>query len=241
MANFVLVHGAWHGGWCWTPLKQRLCALGHQVHAPTLTGLGERAHLLSADITADTHVTDIVNTLRWRDLRDVILVGHSYGGLIITGAADRCVDRIRALVYFDAFVPEQSEQAIFQNANPERMAAFQRQIDAGAIGLEPDGASITWAEDPDLRAYILSKCTPQPKGTFATGVTLSGQQDEVSNKHYIVAAKNSQSPFQREYERLKTHADWTNDALNTWHDGMLEAPEQMAQMLDRYANNLQDK
>ena len=240
MATFVLVHGAWHGGWCWTPLKQRLCALGHQVHAPTLTGLGERAHLLSADITADTHVADIVNTLQWRDLTDIILVGHSYGGMIITGAADRCADRIRALVYFDAFVPEQSRQAIFQNANPERMAAFQRQIDAGAIGLEPDGASVTWAEDPDLRAYILSKCTPHPKGTFATGVTLSGQQNEVSNKHYIVAAKNSQSPFQHEYERLKTCADWSHDALNTWHDGMLEAPDQMAQMLDRYANNLQD-
>ena len=73
-------------------------------------------------------------------------MGHSYGGLIITGVADRCADRIRASVYFDAFVPERSEQAIFQNANPERMAAFQRQIDAGAIGLEPDGASITWAE-----------------------------------------------------------------------------------------------
>ena len=241
MATFVLVHGAWHGGWCWTPLKQKLCTLGHEVHAPTLTGLGERAHLLSADITADTHVADIVNTLRWRDLRDVILVGQSYGGLIITGVADRCADRIRASVYFDAFVPEQSEQAIFQNANPERMAAFQRQIEAGAIGLDPDGASITWAEDPDLRAYILSKCTPHPKGTFAKGVTLSGRQNEVSHKHYIIAAKNAQSPFQREYERLKIRADWTHDALNTWHDGMLEAPDQMAQMLDRYARNLLDK
>ena len=241
MATFVLVHGAWHGGWCWTPLKQKLCALGHEVHAPTLTGLGERAHLLSADITAETHVADIVNTLRWRDLRNVILVGHSYGGMIITGVADRCADHIRALVYFDAFVPEQSEQAIFQNANPDRMAAFQRQIDAGAIGLEPDGASVTWAEDPDLRSYILSKCTPHPKGTFARGVTLSGRQNEVPNKHYIIAAKNAKSPFQREYERLKTRADWTNDALNTWHDGMLEAPGQMAHMLDRYARNLLDE
>ena len=241
MANFVLVHGAWHGGWCWTPLKQRLCALGHQVHAPTLTGLGERAHLLSVDITADTHVTDIVNTLRWRDLRDFVLVGHSYGGLIITGVAYRCGDRIRALIYFDAFVPDQSEQAIFQTANPERMAAFQRQIDAGAIGLEPDGASVTWAEDPDLRAYILSKCTPQPKGTFAKGVTLLGRQNEVLNKHYIVAAKNKKSPFQREYGRMKTHRDWTHDVLNTWHDGILEAPDQMAHMLDRYARNLLDE
>ena len=241
MATFVLVHGAWHGGWCWTPLKQRLCALGHQVHTPTLTGLGERAHLLSAEITADPHATDIVNTHRWRDLRDVILVGHSYGGLIITSVADRCVDRIRALVYFDAFVPERSGQAIFQNANPERMAAFQRQIDAGAVGLELDGASITWAEDPDLRAYILSICTPQPKGTFAKGVTLSGQPNQVTHKHYIIAAKNAQSPFQREYERLKTRADWTHNTLNSWHDGMLDAPDQMAQMLDRYAKNLLDE
>ena len=89
MACFVLVHGAWHGGWCWTQLADRLRRTGHDVHAPTLTGLGDRRHLATPDITPDTHVLDIVNLIEANDLQDIILVGHSYGGLIITGVASR--------------------------------------------------------------------------------------------------------------------------------------------------------
>ena len=240
MATFVLVHGAWHGGWCWTPLKQKLCALGHEVHAPTLTGLGERAHLLSADITADTHVTDIVNTLRWRDLRDIILVGHSYGGLIITGVADRCADRIRASVYFDAFVPNSRNRRFFKMQTPNAWPRFSvKSMRAPLVG--PRRRVDHMGRGSGFTCLYPVQMHPHPKGTFAKGVTLSGRQNEVSHKHYIIAAKNAQSPFQREYERLKTRADWTHDALNTWHDGMLEAPDQMAQMLDRYAKNLLDE
>ena len=108
MATFVLVHGAWHGGWCWAPLERSLRGCGHDVTSPTLTGLGERSHLASPDIVPDTHVLDIVNHIKWKDLEDVILVGHSYGGVIITGVAGRLPERIRALVYLDAIVPEKS-------------------------------------------------------------------------------------------------------------------------------------
>lgn len=238
VAVFVLVHGAWHGGWCWANCAAELRALGHVVHAPTLTGLGERSHLLTAEIVPDTHVEDVVQTICWRDLHDVILVGHSYGGMVITGAAGQCPERLRALVYLDAFVPEESGTSLFANANPERMAAFQAQIDDGAIALEPDAALQTWAEDASTRDWIAARCTPHPVGCFTHGVTLTGGERTVAHRHYIVAAKNTGAPFQAEYARVKDRPGWTHEALPTWHDAMVEAPELLAARLDAYATQL---
>ena len=109
MAMFLLIHGAWHGGWCWKKVTPLLRAAGHEVCTPTLTGLGERAHLLSAEVTLDTHVQDVVGVLEYEDLRDVVLVGHSYGGMVITGVVDRAADRLAHLVYLDAFVPQDGQ------------------------------------------------------------------------------------------------------------------------------------
>ena len=109
MATFVLVHGAWHGSWCWARVRHALAADGHQVFTPTLTGVGERSHLLSRDIDLQVHVDDVVNLLRWEELDDVILCGHSYGGCVISGAADAVPDQIAALAYLDAFLLEEGE------------------------------------------------------------------------------------------------------------------------------------
>src|SRR6516165_6161272 len=106
MATYVLVHGGGHGGWCYQRVARRLRTNGHDVYTPTLTGLGERSHLLSPDIDLDTHITDVVNVLHFEDLRDVILVGHSYGGLVVLGVADRAAPRIGKLVYLDAGIPQ---------------------------------------------------------------------------------------------------------------------------------------
>ena len=105
MATYVLVHGAWHGGWCWRRVAPALRAQGHEVWTPTMTGLGEREHLHPESVNLSTHVTDIVKVLEFEDLRDVVLVGHSYGGFVVTGVAAEAADRIRHLVYLDAFVP----------------------------------------------------------------------------------------------------------------------------------------
>src|SRR5713101_2147973 len=107
--TFVLVHGAWHGGWCWRRVSDRLRKAGHQVFTPTLTGLGERSHLARPDIGIDTHIEDVAKVFELEDLNDVILVGHSYGGMIITGAAEKVVDRLRHLVYLDAMVPQDGQ------------------------------------------------------------------------------------------------------------------------------------
>ena len=106
MTNYVLIHGAWHGSWCWARVRRLLAAGAHRVFTPTLTGVGERAHLLSRDVGLDTHVADVANLMIWEDLRDVVLVGHSYGGVVVRHVADWIPDRIRSLVYLDAFVPD---------------------------------------------------------------------------------------------------------------------------------------
>ncbi|RZI98372.1 MAG: alpha/beta fold hydrolase, partial [Haliea sp.] len=109
MANFVLVHGAWHGGWCWRRVVQALAAAGHRAHAVTLTGVGERAHHMSAAITLETHITDVTNAIQMEEMSDVVLAVHSYAGMIGTALADRLTQRLRHLVYVDAVVPQPGE------------------------------------------------------------------------------------------------------------------------------------
>ena len=108
---FVLVHGAWHGGWCWTRVTPLLEAAGHRAFAVTLTGLGDRAHLSAPSVDLETHITDVVSMLDMDDLNDVVLVGHSYGGMVVSGAAERAWKRIRRLVYLDALVPKHGQSA----------------------------------------------------------------------------------------------------------------------------------
>ena len=109
MATFVLVHGAWHGSWCWKRVRKALQARGHDVFTPTLTGVGERSHLLFPDVNLDTHITDVVNLIRWEELSGIVLCGHSYGGAVITGVADRSSDRTPPWSTWDAFVPEDGQ------------------------------------------------------------------------------------------------------------------------------------
>lgn len=237
MATFLFVHGAWHGGWCWKAVEARLRAAGHETHAPTLTGVGERAHLARPDIDADTHVEDILNVIKWRELKDVILVGHSYGGLIITGVAGRVPEKIRALVYLDAFAPEESGLSLFATANPERLAGFEAQLADGGFMISPDLFD-AWTDDPAIKAWLKTMCTPQPVECFRKGVTLTGREAEVAHRHYIIAARNRPSAFWGEYERVRARPDWTVDEIAAKHDAMVEDPDGLAMRLEAYAGGL---
>ena len=234
MAIFVLVHGAWHGGWCWADAEAELSALGHETHAVTLTGLGERSHLASVDIDADLHVQDVVNTIRWRDLHNVVLVGHSYGGMVITGVAGQIPERLSALIYLDAMVPEASGVSLFAQANPERMARFQQQIDQGATALDPDLFD-AWTDDPETKTWLKSMCTPHPVGCFQRGVTLTGREVEVGRKHFIIAQRNKPSAFWAEYDKVRHRPDWTSSKIDTLHNAMVEAPRELARQFDEIA------
>jgi pimeloyl-ACP methyl ester carboxylesterase len=121
MVTFVLVHGAWHGAWCWRRVARRLTARGHEVFTPTITGLAERSHLLRGDIDLDTQILDVVNVMKWQGLKDVVLVGHSYGGMVVSGVAEKMEKAIASFVMLDAFFPEDGQSLIDVNVPPDRV------------------------------------------------------------------------------------------------------------------------
>ena len=160
MATFVLVHGGWHGGWCWQKVIPFLEAAGHEVYAPTLTGLAERASELSPDVGLDTHIQDIVGLLEEKHLQGVILVGHSYGGMVITGVVDQVPERIAHLVYLDTFVPRDGESMADVSPMVIRLLRIQAQIQddgwriasQGTYGVttEPDRSWVPEGDAPTL-------------------------------------------------------------------------------------------
>jgi len=228
--TFLFVHGAWHGGWCWKATERALQAMGHETHAPTLTGLGERLHLAHEGITPDSHVEDILAVIKWRELEDIVLVGHSYGGLIISGVAAKIPEKIKSLVYLDAFSPEVSGRSIFADANPERMAAFEAQLSDGGFMIAPDLFD-AWTDDPEKREWLKSMCTPHPIGSFRQGVTLTDRRYEISDRHFIVCSRNTPSPFQAEYDRVRELDGWATHEIATKHDAMVEKPAELAALL----------
>ena len=162
MACFVLVHGAYHGGWCWRDVAMRLQQAGHTVFTPTLTGLGERRHLLAAATSMETFVLDIMNVFEFEGLHDVILVGHSFGGRVIGGVADRMPERIRRLVFLDAGLAPAGESrldGLNTSARADRIAAAQRHD--GGISVPPPSASALGITDPDQAAWLEARLTPQ--------------------------------------------------------------------------------
>ncbi|HZT50589.1 MAG TPA: alpha/beta hydrolase [Stellaceae bacterium] len=222
--SFVLVHGAWHGGWCWRRVADRLVAKGHRVFAPTLSGLGERSHLLSPAIDLSLHITDVLNVLRWEELQDVVLCGHSYGGMVVTGVADKAAARIRTLVYVDAFVPESGESWL-----ELRRRAF------------PPGPTIapTRAEDFRVnerdRPWVDRLCTPQPAATSTEKLALSGAHRGIGRKVYVRAGEFPSSVFDGYYERCRSDPGWTAHRLPCGHDIMVDMPDALAEILESSA------
>jgi pimeloyl-ACP methyl ester carboxylesterase len=222
VATFVLVHGAWHGAWCWSRVRHALQAQGHEVFTPTLTGLADRSHLLSREVDLETHVADVANLLKWEDLSDVVLCGHSYGGCVISGAADRVADRIGALVYLDAFVPKDGE-SVHDMLPPEaRDAQLQGAREFGDGWRVPPIPAEFFNVNAADRAWVDNLCTPQPLATFQQGVRLKGRPDAIANRSFIFAAGWGPSPFHF-YEDAKA-AGWRTSEADCGHDVMVDDP-----------------
>ncbi len=158
--TFVLVHGAWHGGWCWPRVADRLRGGGHTVFTPTLTGLGERSHLLRAGIDLKTHIADVVNVMKWEGLSDVVLCGHSYGGMVISGVAEALPQAIRSIVFLDAFVPRNGE-AVQDLTGPAVREAAQAAMQRGDIVI-PQRPAEAFGVNPADRAWVDRLCVGQP-------------------------------------------------------------------------------
>lgn len=231
MATFVLVHGAWHGGWCWKRVVPLLRHAGHAVFTPTLTGLGERAHLMSDAIDLSTHIQDILGVLRWEELTDVILCGHSYGGMVISGVADRVPEQLRTLVYLDAFVPEDGA-CLMDYMGPERAARFREaaQHHGGGVGVAPIPAEVFRVNAQD-RAWVDQQCVAHPIKSFEQPLRLTGAWTTVPQRVYIYAAGYAPSVFTPFYERLQRDPAWRTMSVPCGHEVMIDLPQALAQML----------
>ena len=230
--TFVLVHGAWHGGWCWGQVANTLRKRGHTVVTPTQTGLGERSHLLSKSITIDTFVTDVVNVLKFEDLKDVILVGHSFGGPPITGAADRVPERIKQLVYLDAAML-QNGQSVFSLLPPELVAARKKSAEdtSGGLSIPPPPAASFGISDPAQQAWLTARLTPHPLGTYDSPLVLKNKFANGLPTVYISCTEPAYAP-------LNASKKWATEngikmvELKTGHDAMVTVPDKLADMLD---------
>src|SRR6185437_2344350 len=231
MATFVLVHGAWSGGWCYAKVAALLRARGHTVFTPTLTGQGERAHLLSASVNLTTHVADVANVFHYEGLGDVVLAGHSYGGMVVTGVADRIAARVSALVYLDAFLPEngQSLSDINIPANTQRFVASAG--NCGGIAVPAPPASFFNVNAADA-ARVDMLATPFPLAAMAERLTLTGAHATVRKRVYVHGTVlPRESPFKPFYDRVRDDPGWTAHALACGHHVMLDMPETTADIL----------
>jgi pimeloyl-ACP methyl ester carboxylesterase len=240
MSTFVLVHPAWFGGWCWKKVARPLRASGHAVHAPTLTGLGERAHLASPGVGLGTHIEDVVNVLTFEDLNDVILVGNSSAGTVITGVADRVPERIDQVVYLDAFLPSDG-QSTLDLVPPDRRPAMERLVESEGDGwLLPRFAAAPWEEfvpdawqvtdEADLQ-WVLARLRPTPFGHFTEPLQLRRSEVEQPRRVYIRCRGWPHPGFDRYAAAAQSSPSWSCHELATSHLPYITDPDDVTAVL----------
>jgi pimeloyl-ACP methyl ester carboxylesterase len=229
MTTFVLVHGAWSGGWKWRFVAPILQGAGHEVFRPTLTGLGERAHLASPDIDLDVHVQDVVGLLEMEDLREVVLVGHSYGGMVVTGVAERAAERMRRLVYLDAFVPENGKCAL-DYIVPERAAGFRAQGERHGF-VDPPPVSLWGLAKPEHVAFARQRETRHPYRTLTQAVRRVNSSAAALPKTFIYCSSPATGTFDQFASKYRSDPKWRFHELKTGHDAMVLVPGEVAEIL----------
>lgn len=230
-ATFVLVHGAWSGGWCYHKVAARRRAQGHRVFTPTLTGQGERSHLARAAVNLSLHIEDVLSVFHYEALSGVVLAGHSYGGMVVTGVADRIPERILALVYLDAFLPEDGQSLFDINipANTQRFLANAGDI--GSLAVPPPPAAFFNVNAEDA-ARVDALATPHPLGAFTERIKLSGAHKRILKRVYVHGTVlPRESPFAPFYERVKADPAWQAHTLTCGHHVMLDEPQRVTEIL----------
>ena len=231
--TFVLVHGAWHGGWCWRGVADNLRGRGHTVFAPTQTGLGERAHLISKTITLDTFIEDIVNVIGFERLQDAILVGHSFAGSTISGVADRMPERIRRLVYLDALTIENGQTPMSALPKDVVEARMKQAESSGGVSIPAPPASAFGIADPAQARSAENRFTPHPLSTYTSPLKLVHPVGNGLPMTYIVCGDPVYAPLQTSRDWAKAHG-MTMTSIAAGHSAMLIAPDALADMLDGF-------
>ena len=219
--TYVLVHGAWGGGWDWRHADDLLTADGNKVFRATLTGQGERSHLASTNIDLDTHIQDVVNVILWENLHDVILVGHSYGGMVVTGVADRVPDRIRRVVYVDAMLPENGESVVVA------MPARRIPMDVQNGFILPNW--LKGSQPPPHDVPMPAKCFSQP-------IVLTNQAKVPATYILTVDARkpSASDDFYKFYERAQSRG-WPVGVMTGDHNVQRSHPQELARLLEQAA------
>ena len=231
---FVLVHGAWHGGWCWREVAARLRADGHAVYTPTMTGLGERAHLLRADTGLATCIDDICAVIETEELRDVVLVGHSFAGVVISGVADRIAAHLRQLVYLDALIVQDGRSAL-SIFPPDVQRERQRTVDAEGLRIAIPDLSKFGVRDPQQAAWLQRRLTPHPLKAYTEPLLLQHALGNGLRKTYVAVTDPWYSPLASVREWVRVQQDWEYRELGAGHDAMLTSPDALAGLLRELA------
>jgi pimeloyl-ACP methyl ester carboxylesterase len=236
VATFVIVHGAWGGAWSWNKLVVPLLReAGQTVYAVTLTGLGERTHLASPDVSLDTHVQDVVNVLFYEDLTDVILVGHSYGGNVITGVADRVPERLQQLVYLDAATPTDGESSA--DSFPGRRQQLEEQARQSGDGWKIAPGPVPPDQPAEITAWATPRRSPMPIKTMTGASKLNRGETRLPRAFvYCTIGKEPANPQAARVERIRDDPRWRFFELNTGHNLHYTAPEETVSILLELAN-----
>ncbi|ADV81143.1 alpha/beta hydrolase [Terriglobus saanensis] len=232
MANFVLVHGGWRGSLIWRRIVRRLRAEGHEVYAPSLTGLGDRSHLSHAGVNLSTHIQDIVSLIQYEDLNEVVLCGASYGGMVITGVADRISERIAALVYLEGIVPQDGESGFALAPEALRVAVINNAALHGGYSISPLTPDTIPADGRDPSP--VDHGSPQSLATFTEAIRLKGNQNKIKTKIYLMSTSD-QLGLGKFYDQVKNDPAWIPRAIDCGHDIAQEKPEEVVALLKEAA------
>lgn len=235
--TFILVHGAWHGGWCWRRVTDILTARGHRVFAPSLTGLGDRAHLFSKDISLQTHVEDILSVIVTEELSDFVLVGHSYGGFVISGVADTLRERVSRYVYLDGSVPpDMSPGASFSWADfnpPDAREARLKSVreEGKDVALPTPPPSAFAVTKPSDVAWLQRRLRPMPVGTYIGTFAFKNSGSNGLKRTYIASIKPLYALLVPTHNRIRADNTWSFTTIEAGHDSMVTAPDELASLL----------
>lgn len=229
--TYVLIPGACQGSWVWKRVRSSLQRRGSEVFTPTLTGLGERSHLLSPSINLDTHIDDVVNLIRWEGLNNVVLCGHSYGGSVITGVAERLPERLGSLVYLDAIIPQDGQSTLDAVAPEHReriLELAKRHGDGWKLPPPPDAALDVNEQDRD---WFAAQMTPHPLATFQQKLRVTHASRQVRDIRYILAGKSLLTHLNRPYAELARSRGWRTITIDSGHQVMLDKPDELVSEL----------
>lgn len=230
MTSIVLAHGAWSAAWAWKKMRPLLQAAGHEFFTPTYTGLGHRAHLARPEIDLSTHVEDVVSMLEFEDLKDMVLVGHSYGGMVATGVVDRAPGRIARVIYLDAFAPKDG-QSLFDLVGPKAEANMRAGAAKEGEGWKLPINPMPPDTSPEDVAWASPRRRPQPIRTFEQKIRLQSREASPP-RHYIYAKKNGPGDVFRQFStRARSEAGWKHYEIDASHNPHITCPEALMGLL----------